>query len=56
MEAKPAQATQKFEVAGKTFAAPASWEKEQPSSNMRKAQFRTVTSDDGVRLFIDNHL
>jgi len=33
--------TQKFEVATKSFAAPASWKKEQPTSTMRKAQFST---------------
>ena len=34
-----AAATQKFRVAGRIFAAPASWKKAQPASNMRKAQF-----------------
>ena len=33
-------AGQKFTVAGKEFAAPATWKKEQPASNMRKAQFK----------------
>jgi hypothetical protein len=38
---EPRPATQEFSAAGATFAAPAAWEKEQPSSNMRKAQFRS---------------
>ncbi|MGI9239745.1 MAG: sulfatase family protein, partial [Verrucomicrobiales bacterium] len=40
-EKKKVRETQEFAVAGKKFAAPAGWKKEQPTSNMRKAQFRT---------------
>ena len=36
---KAAAATQQFEVAKHTFAAPATWKKERPASTMRKAQF-----------------
>ena len=38
---KAAAASQKFSAAGQEFAAPAAWKKEQPTSNMRAAQFRT---------------
>ena len=38
---KTAVAGQKFSVAGQEFTAPAAWRKEQPTSNMRAAQFRT---------------
>ena len=38
---KPAgRPAQEFTVAGKKFSAPAGWKKQQPASNMRKAQFQ----------------